>query len=116
MITALRPSGSSAPIVRRAVVALVVILLGGSVIVSTTSAGAAESEGDGTNKTIPTPTPPALPTPSIIGSPSAFRIDAEDDDSSRILLTHPVIDDPVATITGDDAGRTSTLMIGSLST
>lgn len=74
MITAVRPSGFSAPIVRRAAVALVVILLGGSVIVSTTSAGAAKSERDGTNKTIPTlptPAPPALPTPSIIGSPSA---------------------------------------------
>ena len=49
----------------------------GTVIVSTTSAGAARSERDGTNKTIPTiptlptPAPPALPTPSIIGSPSA---------------------------------------------
>lgn len=52
------------------------------------------------------------------GGGSGFRIDDDDDDdgTERIAMTHPVIDDPVATISADDSGATSILMIGSLST
>lgn len=49
------------------------------------------------------------------GAGSGFRIDEENDDgTSTISMTHPVINFPVATIGGDDDESTSMVLAGSL--